>query len=186
VPSKNTTRDFRPGRYFHVYGRAVGKRAIFGDADGRARFLALIANGLSRHDIACAAYALMPNHYHLLLRPRTGSISRLMQGATASYAKTFNALAGTSGPVFESPFGARRVEGPRDLLGVVAYIHLNPSELREPMPTSDAAYARREPRPSWLDLDPVRARFGGFERYVEYMQSAAVLRQARHDAPWQP
>ncbi len=80
--------------------------------------------------VELVAFALMPNHFHLLLKEiRPKGISEYMQRIQCSYTKYFNTLHDRSGHLFQGPFQAVHVESNEQLLHLTAYIHRNPSEL---------------------------------------------------------
>jgi putative transposase len=60
-----------PGTTFHVVNRATRGQLLFEDFGEYLSFLRLLAWALSRAPIDLFAYCLMPNHWHLLLRPAT-------------------------------------------------------------------------------------------------------------------
>ena len=81
-------------------------------------------------EVGCAvvAYCLMPNHFHLLVRPRDDRFSRGMQRFSISYAKAMNKRMGRSGALFQGAFEAVRVDRDEYSLHLSRYIHLNPVE----------------------------------------------------------
>ncbi len=73
------------------------------------------------------AYALMPDHYHLLLKQlRDEGIKLFLSTLQNSLAKYFNKKHDRSGALFQSPFKAKRIINDEILLHVSRYIHLNP------------------------------------------------------------
>ncbi len=80
------------------------------------------------------AYCLMPNHFHLLLRERVeGGISRFMQKLTTAYTMYFNKRYERSGTLLQGRFKATHASRDEYLSYLVAYIHLNPVKLIEPL-----------------------------------------------------
>lgn len=61
-----------PGVLQHVMARGIERRKIFWDDKDRASFLERFAMILEETQTQCYAWALIPNHFHLLLR--TGPI----------------------------------------------------------------------------------------------------------------
>jgi len=59
--------DF-PGALHHVIIRGINRAEIFRDHHDRTRFVTLLQKGLEKTDLDCYAWALIPNHVHLLLR----------------------------------------------------------------------------------------------------------------------
>ncbi len=57
-----------PGALQHVIGRGINRQAIFSDKAGYKDFLYRLGEILSESNTSCYAWALIPNHFHLLLR----------------------------------------------------------------------------------------------------------------------
>ncbi len=152
----NMTRsiEFGPDEYYHVYNRGTEKRNVFMRENDYRRFLALLyltnqieatelklqgrtleeisepRNGERLVDIA--AYCLMPNHFHLLVREvADGGISKFMQKLTTGYTMYFNKQNKRSGALFQGKFKATHVDNDRYLRYLISYIHLNPIKLIE-------------------------------------------------------
>lgn len=80
--------------------------------------------------VELVAFALMPNHFHLLLREtEEGGIANYMHRVAHGYAKYFGLRHKQTGHVFEGSYKARRVKNDRQLLYLSAYIHRNPRTL---------------------------------------------------------
>ena len=83
--------------------------------------------------VAIGAYALMPNHFHLLMREvEEGGVAKFMQKIGTSYAMYYNLKYEHIGNLFVKPFRSKHVASDRYLRRVISYIHLNPVELFEP------------------------------------------------------
>jgi REP element-mobilizing transposase RayT len=73
------------------------------------------------------AYALMPNHVHLILEPAPATtVSRIMQCLGITYARYFNTRHGRVGHVFQGRFHSRLIDREVYLLVASRYVHLNP------------------------------------------------------------
>jgi len=73
------------------------------------------------------AFALMPNHYHLLLKQlQENGVSRFISNFQNSFAKVFNLKNQRDGALFQNSFKARRVETDEEFVHLSRYIHLNP------------------------------------------------------------
>lgn len=57
-----------PGALHHIMVRGIGRRRIFRDDSGCDDFLKRLGCILRESRSPCFAWALMPNHFHLLLR----------------------------------------------------------------------------------------------------------------------
>lgn len=146
---------FEIDEWYHCYSRGVDKRTVFEDEADYIRFVELLylandAGSLRRDDIsthsaeaifsrerteplvAIGAYALMPNHYHLLIKEiKEGRVSAFMQKLGTAYTMYFNQKCQRVGNLFVKPFRAQHVKDDRYFQHVVNYIHLNPAELFE-------------------------------------------------------
>ncbi|MFC1727654.1 transposase [Patescibacteria group bacterium] len=73
------------------------------------------------------AYCFMKNHIHFLVKQTAEKgISVFMNNFQNSYAKYFNKINESSGPVFQPMFRVVRVSDDAQMLHVSRYIHLNP------------------------------------------------------------
>jgi len=57
-----------PGALHHIIGRGIERRKIYVDDDDRENFLERLGRLVSDSGTECYAWALIPNHFHLLLR----------------------------------------------------------------------------------------------------------------------
>ena len=77
------------------------------------------------------AFAIMPNHFHLLIQEKErGGTSSYLHRLQGGYAKYFNAKYQKGGHVFRGSFRAVSVETDKQLLYLSAYIHRNPRALQ--------------------------------------------------------
>lgn len=81
----------------------------------------------SKTKIEIYAFAMMPNHFHFLIRQQIdGGLTKFMRQFQDSFAKYFNVKYSRSGALFQSMFKAVRVESEAQFLHISRYIHLNP------------------------------------------------------------
>jgi len=79
------------------------------------------------------AFSLMPNHFHLLLRPKfDDGIERFMKKLTMGYAKYFNEKYRRSGALFQGRYKSIAVVNEAHFIYLPYYIHLNPLDLVTP------------------------------------------------------
>ncbi|MFA6006431.1 MAG: transposase [Candidatus Paceibacterota bacterium] len=81
------------------------------------------------------AYALMPNHIHLLLSPKTDTgLSKFMQKVLTGHTMFFNKKHKRTGALYQGLFKSKEVTNEQYLPVLARYIHLNPVDL---MPIHD-------------------------------------------------
>jgi putative transposase len=132
------------GEYYHLYNRGNNRQRIFFDHENYLFFLrrvreCLVGNeppAVAPHSeppgfpqfSTIVAYCLMPNHYHLLVRPTDDDFSRHMQSFSISYTRAINKRYDRVGTLFQGRYRALRVDGNDGLLHLSRYIHSNPVE----------------------------------------------------------
>jgi REP element-mobilizing transposase RayT len=119
-----------PGALQHVMARGIERRKIFLDDKDRTSFLERLALILEETQTQCYAWALIPNHFHILLRIGTTPLSTVMRRLMTGYAVTFNIRHRRSGHLFQNRYKSVVCEEDTYLLELTRYIHLNPLRAR--------------------------------------------------------
>lgn len=119
-----------PDAYYHVTCRGNEQRKIFRDADDRKEFFRLLARSAEIYEVQVLAYALMPNHFHLLICTPKGNLSEFMRHFNISYTGLFNRKYKRSGHLYQGRYKAFLIDKDNYLLEVSRYIHLNPLRMR--------------------------------------------------------
>jgi len=119
-----------PGVLQHVMARAIERRKIFWDDKDRSSFLERFAVILEETQTQCYAWALIPNHFHLLLRTGPTPLSTVMRRLMTGYAVTFNHRHRRAGHLFQNRYKSVVCEEENYLLELTRYIHLNPLRAR--------------------------------------------------------
>jgi len=114
------------GALHHIIVRGIDRRKIFFDDPDRDDFLERLSLILSESKTPCFAWALMPNHAHLLLRTGTVPIATVMRRLLTGYAVSFNRRHRRHGHLFQNRYKSVLCEEDPYLLELVRYIHLNP------------------------------------------------------------
>jgi len=110
----------------HVWDRGIERRSIFADDEDRSEFLGRLAALVRAEHFAVYAWALMSNHFHLLLRTGNRGLSSSMQVLLGGYAAAFNCRHERCGHLFQNRFKSTVVDEDGYCLELVRYIHLNP------------------------------------------------------------
>lgn len=148
MPSKYVVRNFSENGIYHVFNRGVEKRKIFMDDADYNIFLYYIfiyvapmekilqkypqlpfrlqGKNLSQ-ELEIAAYCLMPNHFHFLIRQgKKDSVTKFIKQLTNAYTLYFNKKYKRVGGLMQGTFKAVEIGKDDLLLHVSRYIHLNP------------------------------------------------------------
>jgi REP element-mobilizing transposase RayT len=115
-----------PGALHHVICRGIEGRKIFWTDSDREDFLERIEKVLVESQTPCYAWALMPNHFHLLLRTGNSSIACVMSRILSGYAGWFNRRHRRIGHLFQNRYKSILCQEESYFLELVRYIHLNP------------------------------------------------------------
>lgn len=112
--------------YYHIFSRGNNREPIFFEPANYERFLQNLDRFQLDFGYRLYTYCLMPNHFHLLLRPGKTELSRVMQTLMTAYSMYVNKRCNHVGHIFQGRFKSIIVEKESYLLEVIRYIHLNP------------------------------------------------------------
>lgn len=169
MPSRYYERIFTPGCYYHIYNRGAHQQRLFLDKKDYRAFLDILGyyliyplglppslllrqpknkvTNLANIPSSCTllAYALMPNHFHFMIRQEEGdqTISDLMRRLSIAYAMYFNDRYHHSGTIFQGRYKNVLVESEYYWVYLSKYIHRNPAHLQgyEPCKLEDYEYS---------------------------------------------
>jgi len=96
-----------PGAWHHVMNRGARRAPIFAEESDCGELLRAVGETVARFGVEVHAYALMPNHYHLLVRSMVGNLSRAMRHLNGVYTQRINSAHGWDGPVFRGRFHSK-------------------------------------------------------------------------------
>ncbi len=147
------------GNIYHVLNRGVDKRTVFLENADYQRFIQSLhefnsvepTNNLAYRFskgvqppkevghpykeplVDILGFCLMPNHYHLLLRPKSdGGISEFMKRMNGGYTLYFNEKHTRSGSLFQGKYKYVRISSDAHFNHILFYIHLNALDLKMP------------------------------------------------------
>ena len=114
-----------PGVLHHVMGRGIEKRNIFiNDAD-RHDFIERLAELSDDGAMDIYAWALLPNHFHLLCKTRNRPLPSSMRKLLTGYVVNFNRRHRRYGHLFQNRYKSIVCQEDRYFRELVRYIHLN-------------------------------------------------------------
>ena len=116
----------QPGLLQHVIVRGINKNEIFTTDDDRHDFVERFHLLLKETGTICYAWALLDNHFHLLLMPIEQTLATFMRRLLTGYAVTYNKRHGRTGHLFQNRYKSIVCDENSYLLELVRYIHLNP------------------------------------------------------------
>jgi REP element-mobilizing transposase RayT len=155
-----------PGAVWHVTSRGNEQREIFRDTGDRQKFLSVLGRTVDLFGWNVLAYALMGNHYHLLVETPEPTLSRGMRQLNGVYTQAFNRRHGRVGHLLQGRFKSILVEKESHLLELARYVVLNPVRARLVESagawrwTSYRATAGLERNPGWLATSSILRQFG--------------------------
>jgi len=115
-----------PGALHHIIVRGIEQRQIFRDDRDRDQFIQRLSDVLTETDTPCYAWALMPNHVHLLLKTGLTPIATIMRRLLTGYAVYFNRRHRRHGHLFQNRYKSILCQEEPYFRELVRYIHLNP------------------------------------------------------------
>jgi putative transposase len=116
------------GLAYHVMNRSSGNLALFEDDGDYAAFERVLAEARAREAMRVCAYALMPNHFHLVLWPaKDGQLSRFMQWLSMTHTQRWHAHRHSAGRghLYQSRFRSFAVQEDGHFLAVCRYVERN-------------------------------------------------------------
>ena len=156
-----------PGALHHIIVRGIERRKIFNDDKDRYDFLSRLGDVLEKTRTACYAWALIPNHFHLLLRTGAYPVATVMRRLLTGHAISYNRRHKRHGHLFQNRYKSILCQEETYFLELVRYIHLNPLRARlvkdldalDKFAFSGHGVVMAKHQQSWQDCDQVLARF---------------------------
>lgn len=111
----------------HLIQRGHNRQTVFYSTDDYEFYLDCLRESAGIHGCAVHAYALMPNHIHLLVTPySSSSLSRMLQSIGRRFVQHINHAQHRSGTLWEGRYRACLVEPNECLLDCLRFIEMNP------------------------------------------------------------
>lgn len=157
-----------PGTLHHVIIRGIEKRNIVTDSNDYQNFISRMGRLAIDLKVQIYAWALMPNHIHILLRSGPQGLPKFMRRLLTGYAITYNQRHHRHGHLFQNRYKSIVCDEDTYFTELVRYIHLNPlraglvtglGEL-EKYPWCGHGVLMGQHKQDWQDSDGVLSWFG--------------------------
>ena len=123
-----TARVAPGGMVFHVLNRGVARMQLFEKAADYQAFEQVLQDTLDQSPMRICAYAVMPNHWHLLLWPECdGELAAFMQRLTITHVRRWQEHRGYAGlgHVYQGRYKSFPVESDEHFWVVARYVERN-------------------------------------------------------------
>ena len=113
---------------YHALNRGNARAEIFRKPEDYDAFERILSEGLEKYPVSLFAYQLMPNHWHLVLRPNEdGLMSQFLRWVTATHTMRYHAHYHTSGEghVYQGRFKSFPVQDDDHFHTVCRYVERN-------------------------------------------------------------
>jgi REP element-mobilizing transposase RayT len=185
-------RDEAPG-FHHVVTRGNNKRRIFDNDHDRWFFCITVDRIAKKYGWTIVAYALMANHYHLIICVGDRGLSDGMCELNTGYAREYNVRHGRVNHLFGKRYWNRRIRTDASLLNTVRYVVQNPRRAGGSQPlesyvwTSYAATIGLAYAAIKLDRDTVLRLFGRYpQRAIDEFRAFCAATPLSGPVRWQP
>ena len=181
------------GALHHIMARGIEGSKVFRSDNDRDNFLERLAGILQDTNTICYAWALIPNHFHLLFRTGSVPISTVMRRLLTGYALWYNRRHRRHGHLFQNRFKSILCQEDSYLLELVRYIHLNPiraglvKDLDElnTYPYCGHSVVMGKGKHGWQNVKEVLEMFGGSQgrarRLYRNFVEKGIAEGKRHD-----
>ena len=176
-----------PGVLHHVIGRGIERKEIFLNNRDRNDFIARLAQLTEDDSMDIYAWALLPNHFHVLCKTNKRPLSSSMRKLLTGYVVNFNKRHKRHGHLFQNRYKSIVCQEDAYLKELVRYIHLN---LIRAGLVSDIKALNRSPwsghsslmgyiKRNWQDTGYILSLFGnarsGKRNYLRFVQQGITL-----------
>jgi putative transposase len=164
------------GAFYHVFARGNERRKVFLSKADYEKFLDYLKEAALRFSVIIHAYALMGNHYHLIVETPKANLSSFMHSVQSGYTTYFNRKRNRSGHLFQGRYKSILIDKDAYLLELSRYVHLNPirahmAETPEGYPFSSYPSFIDPRRETLVSRDLILGMSHGPEGYRRFVES---------------
>ena len=123
-----TARAVEGGGIYHVLNRGNGRRRIFHKPGDYDAFCKLLTQAREAAAVDLLAFCLMPNHWHLVIRPRgDADLSKYMRWLCTAHVRRHHAHHRSGGGhLYQGRYKSFPIQDDLHLLTVLRYVEANP------------------------------------------------------------
>ncbi|SOC34920.1 transposase [Ureibacillus acetophenoni] len=126
-------RIWNPNYFHHIVMRGNNRQRIFQNERDFNEFFRVLYYTYDKYPFTIAAYCIMSNHYHLLLKSPEYPLGHVMRSINRRYCDYFKKKYKYTGHLYESRYFSKMITTPMSLLSVSRYIHRNPINTETPI-----------------------------------------------------
>ncbi len=176
-----------PGVMHHVMGRGIEEKNIFINNKDQTDFISRLAELAEDGSMDIYAWALLPNHFHILCKTKKRPLSSSMRKLLTGYVVNFNKRHKRHGHLFQNRYKSIVCQEDTYLKELVRYVHLNllrtnlvknVEELNKSAKSGHSVlmgYIKRD----WQDTDYILSFFGkgssGKNNYLKFVEQGISL-----------
>jgi len=126
-------RSDEAGVIYHALNRGNDRKAIFKKPEDYEAFIRILDEGLRKYPVELFSFTLMPNHWHLILRPQMdGQMGRLLRWVSATHTLRCHGHYHRHGygHLYRSRFKSFPVQSDGHFYAVCRYVERNPVRAR--------------------------------------------------------
>jgi putative transposase len=112
--------------HYHITNRGLAKRKIFYKEEDYEWFIDKINKFKLKYNIDIICYCLMPNHFHMIIKPDSINAVKFLKSIQASYSIHFNKKWNRKGQLFQGRYHANPINDQEQLINTIKYIIDNP------------------------------------------------------------
>ena len=138
-----TARAAMGGGIYHVFNRGRNGKTLFRSSEDFQAFVELLIEGTSQASVEVFGFCLMPNYWHMILRPHGKTdLPKYMSWVANTHVKRYRARYPRSkGRVYQGRYESLPVQKGGDFIHLVAYIEAIPLRARLVQRAEDWAFS---------------------------------------------
>jgi len=163
--------------FYHITNRGDNRKRIYDSEYDYKKFLEYVLKAKKRFEFYLYAYALIPNHYHLLIETLHANLSKIMHYINSSYTTYYNVKRRKAGHLFQGRYRSIVVDSDSYFSELTRYIHLNPVKAKmvkfpEEYKWSSYNGYIEEKRDEYIDMDQINKILGmGNKEYGQFVMA---------------